>query len=767
MAKLDDYGELLESLGAHARELLQSSWLEASRSFSDTGLRRYLEGARELATAGLGWSVVLAYLRETPAVARQVGEQAAFDAVDTALAVYAHIDTRTAEQIFATSNIAARRLQDGALYRAYLAFIAELASVAPAGIAPILQRLDRLLEQMTFDGLQRWAMLGVQSHMRDPSAQARYFMLDSEEGRQSLQAEVDQTVFPDVERRLSLYLRALWGRNIKLRPVIHTKGVSSGRRATIDGWTIRMPQSFRGFGGQSGLALYRAAAAHAAAHIVYTAQRFPVGSLKPLQVALVSLIEDARVEQLVMREFPGLRNLWKTFHVAQAGGAVTAGSLMARLSRALIDEDFEDDNPWVVKGRRQFFEQRDYWHEQSMSRALGGLLGNDMGQMRVQFNFKTYVVEPAYRDDNQGIWDFGDLGEPSPDDDDVVMQGARLSDDESNTGEEEGDQGPEPPPQEEEQVKLTAPSRHDEALKEEPLSPPIRYDEWDYIIGRERQAWCTLLEKPAPEGDPRAVEAILDRNQDLVNRVKYLVKAVQVQRPIRLKKRLEGDRLDLDACINATIDLRMRIPPDPRVHAMLGRQQRDLSVLVLLDLSQSTNDLISDASTSVLNLAREATVLLADAMARIGDSFAIHGFSSNGRHDVGYYRFKDFDRPYGELPKARLAGMTGQLSTRMGTALRHAGGFLQDRRAHKKLILLLTDGEPSDIDVHDAQYLVFDAKKAVEENNRHGIFTYCMSLDPKADRYVSRIFGMRNYMVLDHIRRLPEKLPMLYMRVTH
>jgi nitric oxide reductase NorD protein len=234
-----------------------------------------------------------------------------------------------------------------------------------------------------------------------------------------------------------------------------------------------------------------------------------------------------------------------------------------------------------------------------------------------------------------------------------------------------------------------------------------------------------------------------------------------------VKKRLEGDRLDLDACISATMDLRTGIPPDPRVHAILGRQQRDLSVLVLLDLSQSTNDLVANAGTSVLNLAREATVLLADAMARIGDSFAIHGFSSNGRHDVGYYRFKDFDRPYGKLSKGRLAGMTGHLSTRMGTALRHAGTFLRDRRAHKKLILLVTDGEPSDIDVHDARYLMFDAKKAVEENNRHGIFTYCMSLDPKADRYVSRIFGQRNYIVVDHIRRLPEKLPMLYMRVTN
>jgi nitric oxide reductase NorD protein len=138
-----------------------------------------------------------------------------------------------------------------------------------------------------------------------------------------------------------------------------------------------------------------------------------------------------------------------------------------------------------------------------------------------------------------------------------------------------------------------------------------------------------------------------------------------------------------------------------------------------------------------------------------------------GRHEVRYYRFKDFDYRYRELVKSRLAGMSGQLSTRMGTALRHAGRCLNERRAHKKLVLLITDGEPSDIDVHDDRYLVLDAKKAVENNSRLGIHTYCLSLDPKADRYVSRIFGQRNWTVVDHLRRLPEKLPLLYMRLTH
>lgn len=766
MTQLDEYKDLLAGLGPHAHELVQSNWVEATRSFTQAGLTRYLEGGREIASAGLGWSVVIAYLRETPALAREIGEEAAFRAIETALVVYAHTDARTAEQVFSTNMIAARRLKSGALFADYLNFLSELSELAPAAVGSILERLDSLLQQLTFDGLRRWALLGVQSHMRDPNAQERYFRLESEEGRTLLQAEGDQTVFADVERRMSLYLRALWGRDIKLRPVIHTKGSNAGRRSTIDGHTIRLPLSYRGFSGQTGLVLYRAAAAHAAAHLVFTTQRFPVGSLKPLQVALVSLIEDARVEQLAIRQFPGLRRLWMGLHEAQSGGAVTSLSLMARLARALIDDEFGDDNPWVTKGRKLFFEQRANWDDQKVSRTIGGLLGNDMGQMRVQFNFKTFVVEPTYRDDNMGLWDFGDSGQPSPDDDDVVMQGARSSDGDKGP-EQEQEEEEETSASEEEKVKLAASSKHVEEIREEPLSPPIRYGEWDYLIGRERPAWCTLLEKPADEGNPHDIDDILERNHDLVNRVKCLVKAVQVQRPVRLKRRLDGDRLDIEACIDATIDLRTGIAPDPRVHAILGRQQRDLSVLVLLDLSQSTNDVVDNAGVTVLNLAREATVLLADAMARIGDSFAIHGFSSNGRHDVGYYRFKDFDRPYGEHSKARLAGMRGQLSTRMGTALRHAGEFLRDRRAHKKLILLITDGEPSDIDVHDPQYLVFDAKKAIDENNRHGIYTYCMSLDPEADRYVTRIFGVRNYIVVDHIRRLPEKLPILYMRLTH
>ncbi|MDA8383459.1 MAG: nitric oxide reductase activation protein NorD, partial [Betaproteobacteria bacterium] len=167
-----------------------------------------------------------------------------------------------------------------------------------------------------------------------------------------------------------------------------------------------------------------------------------------------------------------------------------------------------------------------------------------------------------------------------------------------------------------------------------------------------------------------------------------------------------------------------------------------------------------------LDLTRQPCVLLSDAIAKVGDPFALHGFCSDGRHGVEYYRFKDFDQHWDDGPKARLAGMTGQLSTRMGAAIRHAGHHLTRQRSAKKLLIVITDGEPADVDVRDPQYLRFDAKKAVEDVAKQGVVTYCMSLDPRADHYVSRIFGQKNYMVVDHVERLPEKLPLLYAGLT-
>ena len=558
--------------------------------------------------------------------------------------------------------------------------------------------------------------------------------------------------FSAIERRLACYLRALWGRPPVLR--------DAGRRARVSivAGAIRMPEVLRAETVE-GIALHRAAAAHAAAHLVHSAHRFPLAKLRPIQVAIVSLIEDARIERLAWQDLPGLRRLWLPFHVARPEAIPNATSLMARLARALIDPDYKDLDGWVAKGRELFEAHRARLDDPSISREIGTLLGNDLGQMRMQFDYGRYLVEPVYRDDNAFLWEFPEnpstpLPETEPE---AVQAGTVTLETDSTIEGDRADQSPDgarreiSPPQ---AVPAT----------EVPDGPPHRYPEWDYVIGVHRPAWCTVRERRPESGDTRAIDEILSRREEVVARVTRLVRSAQVGHAARLRRQVEGNDLDLDAAIVAMADVRAGRTPSQRVYQRPGRIRRDLAVLWLLDLSRSTNDVVPGTGETILALARAATAVVAEAITAADDSFALHGFDSSGREDVGYYRFKDFDEPYAEAARARLAAITGRRSTRMGAALRHAGHLLSERRAARKLIVLVTDGAPHDIDVHDRWYLALDAKRAVEEQRRAGSATFCVSLDPGADAYVTRIFGAGNYLVLDHLRRLPEKLALVYLR---
>ena len=187
--------------------------------------------------------------------------------------------------------------------------------------------------------------------------------------------------------------------------------------------------------------------------------------------------------------------------------------------------------------------------------------------------------------------------------------------------------------------------------------------------------------------------------------------------------------------------------------------------MILLDLSESLGEKAAGSEQTILELSQEAVSLLAWAIDKLGDPFAIGGFHSNTRHEVRYLHIKGFSELWDDQVKARLAAMEAGYSTRMGAAMRHAAHYLESRKADKKLMLILTDGEPSDIDTKDAHLLIKDAHKAVQELDRQGIYTYCINLDPKADEYVSDIFGS-HYTVIDHVQRLPEKLPELFMALT-
>jgi hypothetical protein len=783
---LEDYAELLEDLAPQSQELLRSAWIEATKVFSPRGLDNYLKGAAALQRLGRGHALVDCWIEETPQVAKEIGEDVVAELATTALAFASKTSAAVIELTLATAPTAARRLGDAQLFLNYLQFLNTLIAQAPRGIRPMLDKLDVLLGQLTLGGLRRWATWGAHAHRTHYEDQIRYFGLDSKESQAMLQKERKGTLFIDIQRRIGMYLRALWARDFFLRPTSGDFETREGYKPYIEEYLIHLPDAYDAWappqpGGEggaaeaagvvSGIELYRAAAAHCAAHLVETRERISAEALNPLQMAVISVIEDARVETLSIRRFPGLRQLWARQHAATPAQSATAGDWLNRLARTLLDETYRDDDPWIVEGRLLFAQAADRLDTNRTSWDIGVQLAHAFKDKRIAFNPRTDLLAAPYRDDNRYFWefeefDFGksiaagyqterqvrkhvnlmefvneiDVETAGDDAQEIWVLGTELYDDDGTTwNEREG---------------------------KEPVSDPFHYPEWDYQIQLERPSWATVLERRAKAGELALIDDIAAQHKRIVSRMKFLLDAMQPQGVTRIRKLEDGDEIDINAAIGSTLDMRMGMQPDPRIMMRSVRKVRDIAVLVLLDLSESTNEKVAGQDYTVLELTRQACVLLADAIAKVGDPFAIHGFCSDGRHDVEYYRFKDFDQPYDEGPKARLAGMTGQLSTRMGAAVRHAAHHLRRQKSAKKLLLVITDGEPADVDVRDPQYLRYDTKKAVEEAARLGVVTYCMSLDPRADQYVSRIFGARNYMIVDHVERLPERLPLLYAGLT-
>ena len=234
---------------------------------------------------------------------------------------------------------------------------------------------------------------------------------------------------------------------------------------------------------------------------------------------------------------------------------------------------------------------------------------------------------------------------------------------------------------------------------------------------------------------------------------------------MRIRYQEEGSELDLDVALRSLIDFRSGATPDPRINMSHQHDSRDIAVMLLLDLSESLGNRPEGSEQTILELSQEAVSLLAWAIDQLGDAFAIAGFHSNTRHEVRYLHIKGYSEPWDEAVKSRLAAMEAGYSTRMGAAMRHAAHYLESQKADKKLLLILTDGEPADIDVKDEALLIQDARKAVQELDQKGIYSYCINLDSKADAYVSDIFG-KQYTVIDNVLRLPEKLPALFMALT-
>lgn len=720
--------------------------------------------SNKLEQAGYGSLIPLSYVRESPKLAQLLNPQVAIDFASSVSLAAIKVNRATAENFPKSAVLAAQKLLTTYDFTLWLSVIEELINSAPGSVSVVLEKTNKILSTLSPQQFRSWTLTGLRSTGNDNLRQIQYFSFTDPESEKWFRHEAGDVVFTDIDRRLKLYLISLW----KLSPPIRDLPVSTSplslRRISISNGVVRIPEVFPGFHRDQTEHIFRAGLAHAGAHLVYSTQIFPVAKLKPIQIALISLLEDARVEYLAMQAFPGLKKLWLPLHIAKASGPKLVPHMLARLSRALIDDEFNDSDGWVQKGRDMFFDLTNDMTNPMMSRKIGVLLGNDLGQMRAQFNSKTYVVEPPYRDDNMALWDFEDQQTDEEDNDGVIIEAMRM-----NQHQQDDETIPDQECNEDEnyddsEQQYNARQSNDNDVSESEVS--VRYPEYDYLSGSERPNWTCVVEYFPDFGDANLIDKILETHNELVSRITSLIQSAKVSLPERLHRQSVGESLDLDACIDAVVSRRMGQSPDPRIYSTTERKHRDLSVQVLLDISNSTNDIVAEANTSVLQIEIQATSLLAYAMSELNDPFSIAAFCSNGKEDVHYYRIKNFKQPYDSTSRSYLAGLKGKLSTRMGVAMRHAYKELAAQQTHRRLLLIITDGEPSDIDVDDNRYLIEDARKVARSASQLGIDTFCVGLEAAGENHLSRIFGKKNVAIINKIDRLPQRLMMLYLRLT-
>jgi hypothetical protein len=771
--KLEDYEEYLKNIAPEIRDVLEGTFQEAARVMSPAGLQEYLDGAKSLSNLGRGKGLVISYLQQMPLVVKDCGEDIIKDCVAAALKLASMTSGEVIALLFDSLPTASRRLGDAALLRGYLTMVHQMASTASRGVRPMLTHVDELLSKLTLSGLRRWVNFGTQAYRRDYKNLTAYFNLESQDSLAVLQKERRGTLFIDVQRKLNFYLRALWGRDFFLRP---TGADYTDFRPYIADLILHMPDAVDNVSEVTGLELYRATAAHMAAHLCYARSAISAEQLSPAQMFFIGFVEDARIEYKAVQDFPGLKKLWRALIDVNHKAEVEHPSMwvLEHIALLLLDKSlFSDDqelNTFVQRFHVEIEEQQD---NQQYSWHMGMELFNIFSARKAVPSLRILErINIPYRDDNRFVWEFSEIDWDSGAE--YISATERQVRKTVNIMEMVNELDCELAGDDAQEIwRLETPfylDQEDCTINElegkEAISAPYHYQEWDYQIQLHRPNWVTVYERHQTKGDPEDIERILAEHKPIAYRIKQIIDLLSPKGVQRIRNMEDGDEIDINAAIAAMVSIRMGEQPNPRITMRNVLKSRDLSVIVLLDLSESTNEKIGGSDKTVLQLTREAATLVSTAINGIGDPFAVHGFASDGRHDVQYYRFKDFNQHFDDTVKSHFAGMQGGLSTRMGAAMRHAGQHLLKQAERRKLLLIVTDGEPADIDERDPQHLRHDTKKAVEELYSNGILSYCLTLDANANDYVKRIFGANNYTIIDHVDKLPEQLPTLFASLT-
>lgn len=337
------------------------------------------------------------------------------------------------------------------------------------------------------------------------------------------------------------------------------------------------------------------------------------------------------------------------------------------------------------------------------------------------------------------------------------------------------------------------------------LEPPepetFVYDEWDFRAEDYKPRWCVVRQKMMQEGEPAYFGATLNEYSTLVTRIRRQFEMMVPEMFRKERKLIDGEDIDIDDVIENMVDIKTGSSPDEKFYWRRNKVQRDVAVAFLLDTSASTAEAIDEGKNKqddwdapddpveymvwlrtrrgeqmrrsykrIIDMEKESMVLLINALEAIGDTYGIYGFSGYGRENVEFYTIKDLHENFSEKVKRRIDRIAPLHATRMGPAIRHATYKLDNTDARTKILFLISDGRPQDRGYSregvEKEYAVHDTKKALDEAKMQGINSFCLTVDKNGHDYLKTMCSDMGYEILDDINDLPERLLVLYRRLT-
>jgi nitric oxide reductase NorD protein len=637
----------------------------------------------------------------------------------------------------------------------------------------LLRRLDRRV-------IEAWAL-----HLCDTYDQAGMYaalaVAENAGGFVRTQlAHAEGALFDDIAPVLSNFLRGLSGRRMKLE---------QGEGVWTDSERIVLPKLFAAFPAQTdNFKLAKASVAMLWAQTRFGTFRVDIQAAcaayehPDRALAQFHALETLRLSACIRRELPGLgRELqrlldllgeplpgaWAPHAEWLARPEATAADSLARLAEAYALPDF---TPWCYQGELR---------PEAVAECMAQRLDQDKARLRIKLaqleaELARHKSQPAQAADEptaESPFEARVVDEDGRLDFEITLDGAPIAPPDdvrqllTSVWLDFGDIPPE-------YLVPAGDGEYDASRYEDQAEDPdavwqgtyhekgaTLYPEWD--LGRQhyRKNWCVMREKTVPPVFDDFHHATLEKYSGLVRHLRKGFEALRDENRL-LKRQVHGDDVDIDALVEALADARDGSEMSDRLFVRMHRAERNIAVAFMVDMSGSTRGWINEAE-------REALVLLCEALERLGDRYAIYGFSGITRKRCELFRIKTFNEPYNAEVKARISGIRPQEYTRMGFAIRHLTELLKGVEARTKVLVTLSDGRPDDyFDVYRGAYGVEDTRMALLEARRAGVHPFCITIDKEARDYLPHMYGAARYIILDDVRELPFKVSDIYRRLT-